>query len=78
MQCSQVIGRVGSLTMLNGADIGPRERRDSDLRYLQNAVADLEEAAAAAGAAGAAEARAAASQAHPRLQALVDKYGYVR
>lgn len=28
------------LTLLNGADVKPRERRDCELRYLQNVLAD--------------------------------------
>lgn len=69
--CAQVIGRVGGLTQLNGADIKPRERRDCELRYLQNIAAELAEvaeadaataaAAAAGGSGGAAAAEAGAA-----------------
>jgi autotransporter translocation and assembly factor TamB len=82
----QVIGRVGGLTLLNGADVKPRERRDCELRYLQNILAGQQAAAAAVmaaaaatnqQAAGAAEATAEQQQ-HPRLAELQAKYGHVR
>jgi hypothetical protein len=70
----QVIGRVGGLTLLNGADVKPRERRDCELRYLQNVLAEQAEARAAA---GGQEQHNVAGQ-HPRLPELKAKYGQVR
>ena len=32
---AQVVARLGSLRALNGADVPPSERRDSELRYLR-------------------------------------------
>jgi hypothetical protein len=62
----ECIARVSTLTRLNGADVSVHERRDSELRYLRNAlqrIADL-------GGAGVAEAAS-----HPRLDALKAVYG---
>ncbi len=33
--CVQVIGRIGRITLLNGAAVSVRERTDSEVRYLQ-------------------------------------------
>lgn len=68
----QVIGRVSGLTLLNGADVKPRERRDCELRYLQNVLAEQAEAAA-----GGQQQQDIALQ-HPRLAELKAKYGQVR
>lgn len=72
----QVIGRVGGLTLLNGADVKPRERRDCELRYLQNVLAEQAEARAAAGQQGQQQQDVAVQ--HPRLAALKATYGQVR
>ncbi|KXZ50051.1 hypothetical protein GPECTOR_18g31 [Gonium pectorale] len=67
----EVIGRVARLAGLNGAEVRPRERRDSELRYLQHIAAEME-------AAGADEAaRAAVRAAHPRLRELMAAHGSV-
>jgi hypothetical protein len=34
---------VSGLTLLNGADVKPRERRDCELRYLQTILADAQQ-----------------------------------
>ncbi len=87
----QVIGRVAGLTSLNGAEVRPRERRDSELRYLQHVAAEMAAAAAAeqraaaspspeGGAGAGAEpgaTRAAVRDAHPRLRYLMATYGSV-
>jgi len=69
----QVIGRVSGLTLLNGADVKPRERRDCELRYLQNVLAEQAEA----GASGNGQQQQLMRQ-HPRLAELQGKYGQVR
>ncbi|GFR48709.1 hypothetical protein Agub_g10665 [Astrephomene gubernaculifera] len=69
----EVIGRVSRLRHLNGAEVRPRERRDSELRYLQHIAAEMEAAAAA----GDETSRAAVRAAHPRLRALMEVYGSV-
>jgi hypothetical protein len=83
LSAAQVIGRVSGLVLLNGADVKPRERRDCELRYLQNVLA--EQAAAAAGAAVATGSHPQQEQQeqpqpvqHPRLAELKAKYGQVR
>lgn len=65
---SQIIGRVSQLTMLNGADIKPRDRRDAEVRYLQNIVTDLAELDTA-------EMKEQFEAQHPRFQVLKQKYG---
>lgn len=67
----EVIGRVSRLTWLNGAEVKARERRDGELRYLQNVLAEVEDCGADAAAAAAIKAQ------HPRLAALVQQYGQV-
>jgi hypothetical protein len=83
----QVIGRVAGLTLLNGAAVNPRERRDCELRYLQSALAEQAEAAAAANkqqsqqqAIVAADKQQQQQQGerHPRLAELKAKYGQIR
>jgi hypothetical protein len=65
------------LVLLNGADVKPRERRDCELRYLQNVLAERAAAAAT-------EAHPQQQQQqqqpvqHPRLAELKAKYGQVR
>lgn len=81
LSAAQVIGRVSGLVLLNGADVKPRERRDCELRYLQNVLA--EQAAATAAAAGPhpqqqqQQPQPQPAQ-HPRLAELKAKYGAVR
>ncbi|KAG1669876.1 hypothetical protein FOA52_012465 [Chlamydomonas sp. UWO 241] len=67
----EVIGRVHGLTFLNGADVRARERKDSETRYLQNILAEVEDA----GPDEAAQAAARAS--HPRLPGLLEVHGAV-
>lgn len=74
---------MSGLTLLNGADVKPRERRDCELRYLQNVLAEQAEAApAAAAAAGGqqqqSQQQAIAVQQHPRVPQLKAQYGQVR
>lgn len=57
--------------MLNGADIKQRERRDCEIRYLQNILADVIDASSEAD-------KAQVQAMHPRLPLLVKKYGQVR
>jgi hypothetical protein len=80
--CAQVIGRVSGLTLLNGADVKPRERRDCELRYLQNVLAEQAEATAAAAAAGQKQQQESQQEAvavqHPRVAQLMAQYGQVR
>ena len=38
-----MIGRVSGVASLNGAEVRPRERRDSELRYLQHIAAEVRE-----------------------------------
>ncbi|GLC39842.1 hypothetical protein PLESTB_001293600 [Pleodorina starrii] len=67
----EVIARVSQLQLLNGADVRHRERRDSELRYLQHVAAEME-------AAGSDESRRAAVRAaHPRLKGLMQLHGAV-
>ncbi|MEW5305643.1 MAG: hypothetical protein WDW36_008170 [Sanguina aurantia] len=66
----EVIGRVPSLRWLNGAEVSVRERKDSELRYLQNVVSEMEAAVGA-------DARDEVKQAHPQLGRLLDTYGTV-
>lgn len=80
----EVIARVAGLTALNGADVRPRERRDAELRYLQDVaaatLAPAQQPAPGQGTAGQdrdAEAVAAAARLHPRLAELIRKYGPV-
>lgn len=70
-----MIGRVGGLTLLNGADVKLRERRDSELRYIMYIAADAAEAEAA-GQSKQSEEEVAAQ--HPRLPELQAKYGKLR
>lgn len=74
MLLAQVIGRVSGLTLLNGADVKPRERRDCELRYLQNVLAEQAEAAAG----GQQQQQQDIAWQHPRLAELKAKYGQVR
>jgi hypothetical protein len=74
----QVIGRVGGLTLLNGADVKPRERRDCELRYLQNVLAEQAEAGAAAGQQEQEQQQQDVAVHYPRLPELKAKYGQVR
>jgi hypothetical protein len=67
----QVIGRVHGLTLLNGADVKLRERRDCELAYYENILAELRDAG------GDAAAVAAVKTAHPRLQYLAQRFGAV-
>ncbi|KAL6745531.1 hypothetical protein V8C86DRAFT_2975374 [Haematococcus lacustris] len=64
----EIIGRVGGLTSLNGADIKPRERRDAELRYLQAVMTELAEASDA-------DTHAAITANHPRAKLLAAKFG---
>eukprot|EP00775_Hariotina_reticulata_P004443 gene4443-4698_t len=63
----EVIGRVAGLTLLNGADVKPRERRDCELRYLQYILAEQSPSSTAQ----------QHQQQHPRLAELLSKYGQV-
>ncbi|KAG2428537.1 hypothetical protein HYH02_014341 [Chlamydomonas schloesseri] len=67
----EVIGRVSGIASLNGAEVRPRERRDSELRYLQHIAAEMEAAA------GDDARRAAVRSAHPRLRHLMETHGAV-
>lgn len=78
VSCLQVIGRVAGLTLLNGAAVNPRERRDCELRYLQSVLAEQAEAAAAAAAAGDKQQQQQQAEQPPRLAELKAKYGQVR
>jgi hypothetical protein len=66
----QVIGRVSELTLLNGADVKPRERRDCELRYLQTILADAQQQQQQ-------QSQADLQRLHPRLVELQAKYGQV-
>lgn len=77
LSAAQVIGRVSGLVLLNGADVKPRERRDCELRYLQNVLAEQAAAAAAATAPQPQQQQQQPVQ-HPRLAELKAKYGQVR
>jgi hypothetical protein len=70
---AQVIARVHGLTLLNGADVKPRERRDSELCYVHSVLGDA--AAAEHQQAGGGE---VLLQQHPRLKQLQAKYGVAR
>lgn len=61
------------LAHLNGADVRPRERRDSELRYLGHVAGEMEAAARAGGE----EAKAEVRRRHPRLRALMELHGAV-
>lgn len=64
----QVIGRVAGVTLLNGADVKPRERRDCELRYMHSIATDSQQG----------QDQQALQQLHPRLAELQAKYGPVR
>lgn len=64
---------MAGLVSLNGAAIGPRERRDCELRYLQHIAAEM----GAAAAKGGQEAVVAVRGSHPRLRYLMESYGAV-
>ena len=57
-----LVARVPALTHLNGADVGPKERREAEKRYVRVACAEL--------ASGAAK-----PEDHPRLDALKAAHG---
>ncbi|GAX83880.1 hypothetical protein CEUSTIGMA_g11305.t1 [Chlamydomonas eustigma] len=66
----EVVGRIGGLKLLNGAEVRQVERRDAELRYLQNILAEVEEAPDA-------DAKELVQRSHPRMQELVARYGAV-
>jgi hypothetical protein len=63
---------VSGLTLLNGADVKPRERRDCELRYLQTILADAQQQQQQQQGG-----QAELQQQHPRLAELQAKYGQV-
>ncbi|WIA09989.1 hypothetical protein OEZ85_010201 [Tetradesmus obliquus] len=70
----EVIGRVAGLTLLNGADVKPRERRDCELRYLQTILADAQQQQQQQ---QQQQSQAELQRQHPRLAELQAKYGQV-